>query len=339
MSSRVQPSILLSRFLFLLAATSGCGKSEEQLRADVTAEVKAQLLADIGALKTAAVELQANAPTEVWTPSDVASMRAAWKSARVAYERAEGAIAPIFPDIDAAIDERYDGFLEAGADRDLFDGVGVTGMHGVERILFADITPAAVIAAESVLPGYVAAAFPATDAEAADFKVKLLAKLVRDTTTLETAWAGAELDLPAAYQGLIDLMLEQREKVNNASAGFEESRYSQVTMTDLRNNYDGTKEAWERFAPWVATKEGGPALIAEVNRGFATLATAYAAVPGEAIPPPPETWSAESPSASDLTTPFGVLYVTVREATDELTQSSIVSGMATAGEKLGLVSP
>lgn len=339
MSSRLQPSMSLSTLLLLWAAASGCGMSDEQFRADVTAAVKAQLLADISALKTSAIELQAVAPAEVWTPSDVAAMRAAWKRARVAYERAEGAIAPIFPDIDAAIDERYDGFLEAGPDSDLFDGVGVTGMHGVERILFADVTPAAVITAESALPGYVAAAFPATDAEAADFKVKLLGKLVQDTTTLETAWAGAELDLPAAYQGLIDLMLEQREKVNNASAGFEESRYSQVTMTDLRNNYEGTKEAWGRFAPWVATKEGGPALLAEVDRGFSALATAYAAVPGEAIPPPPATWAAEGPSASDLGTPFGALYVTVREATDELTQSSIVSGMATAGEKLGLVSP
>lgn len=39
-------------------------------------------------------------------------MKESWAKARTAYEHIEGAIAPLFPDIDAAIDERYDGFLE-----------------------------------------------------------------------------------------------------------------------------------------------------------------------------------------------------------------------------------
>ena len=75
-------------------------------------------------------------------------MKAAWVRARTAYEHVEGAIAPIFPELDAAIDERYDGFLaDIGptGDANLFDGTGVTGMHGIERILYSDSIPANVV--------------------------------------------------------------------------------------------------------------------------------------------------------------------------------------------------
>ncbi len=55
-----------------------------------------------------------------------------------------------------------------------FDGTGVTGMHGIERILFANVIPQTVIDFESTLPGYSPASFPLTAADAADFKTKMV---------------------------------------------------------------------------------------------------------------------------------------------------------------------
>ena len=63
--------------------------------------------------------------------------------------------------------------LNVQGDNSLFDGQGVIGMHAIERILYVQQTPAFVVGFESKLPGYKAAAFPATEQEAADFKNKL----------------------------------------------------------------------------------------------------------------------------------------------------------------------
>jgi hypothetical protein len=50
---------------------------------------------------------------------------------------------------------------DTGPDDDLFDGLGGTGIHAIERILWAGHAPADVVAFESMLDGYVAASFPA----------------------------------------------------------------------------------------------------------------------------------------------------------------------------------
>lgn len=329
----------------LAAALAACGpkpKTDAQFREEIASSMKQLILDDITKLKTAAAELQAAAPAgRAWSATSdalaITAMKAAWKKARTAYERTEGAIAPIFPDTDAAIDERYDGFMEtlgAAGDQNLFDDQGVTGMHGIERVLFFDTTPQNVKDAEAAIPGYKAAAYPATAQEADDFKNKLCKKLVDDVTALETQWKSAGLDLPGAYQGLLDLVNEQREKVNNASAGFEESRYAQVTMTDLRNNYEGTLAAWGLFHEWLEAKgTDGEAIHDQVDSGFAALKAAYDAVSGEQIPTPPATWSAESPTAADLQTDFGKLYTKVRESTDKVS-----SQMGNAGKLFGLIS-
>lgn len=342
---------MTARLTAVLAAVSlaACGpkvKTDEEFKTEVATSMKQLILDDITNLKTAAQELKDAAPAgRAWsTTTDAAAitaMKTAWKKARKAYERTEGAIAPIFPDTDAAIDERYDGFLEGlmpNGDQNLFDETGVTGMHAVERILFSDVTPAAVKTAEMAVAGYKAAAYPATPQEADDFKNKLCAQLVTDITTLETQWKGAALDVPGAYQGLVDLMNEQREKVNNASAGFEESRYAQVTMTDLRNNYEGATAAWDLFHEWLEVKEGGEAIHDTLDKAFADLKKSYDAVSGEAIPAPPATWSAENPSAADLQTDFGKLYSKIREATDPTVKGSVVDQMTAAGKLFGFTS-
>jgi iron uptake system component EfeO len=320
-------------------------KSDEAFKQAVTTAMHDSILVDIQALKKATEDLAAAAPTPAGRGWDrtldaaaIASMKEAWSRARSAYEHVEGALAPIFPDIDASIDERYDGFLEtlgAAGDANPFDDQGVTGLHAVERILWSDTIPAPVLAFEKTLPGYQAARIPATEQEALELKSKLCAKLAADVASLESQWTPAKIDIGSAYQGLVGLMNEQKEKVNNAAEGAEESRYSQETMRDIRNNLEGTKKIYLVFQPWIASKEGGSARDAAILRGFEQLTTLYAGVPGDAIPAPPATWSAEAPSAADLGTPFGVLYSGVKSAADATSDSSVVGAMNGVAEILG----
>jgi iron uptake system component EfeO len=309
------------------------------------------LLVDVEALAKAVSDLKDAAPTpadrgwdKVQDAAAIASMRAAWIRARTAYEHIEGALAPLFPDIDTSIDARYESFLtnlaSVGGDKYLFDDQGVIGMHAVERVLFADVIPARVVTFEKALPGYVAAAMPATAQEAADFVNKLCAKLVTDTKTLLGEWTPAKIDVAIAYSGLVSLVREQREKVVKASTSEEESRYSQRTMTDLRDNLVGTKTAYAIFQPWIVSKGvKGVELDKQILAGFAALDAAYASVQGEAIPEPPATWSAEKPSPADLMSPFGKLYESVTVQVDRTKTDSVVVRLDSAGELLGFAVP
>jgi iron uptake system component EfeO len=329
-----------------VAACSSDGASSPKTDADYEHDVVAgmhdALLSDIDALHAAAQRLVAVAPGHAWDADAdapaIAAMTNAWIAARTAYERTEGALAPLFPDIDLAIDARYDDFMEElspNGDQDLFDDQGVTGMHAIERILYAPTTPADVIALESTLEGYKAAAWPATDEEALEFKNELCAKLVTDTGTLSAEWAPARIDLPGSFDGLIALMNEQREKVNKAASEEEESRYAQRTMADIRDNLAGTEKIYGLFRPWLATKSDGKAIDGEVQMAFGELASAYGDVDGDAIPAPPADWSSETPSQDALATPFGQLYTAVQTAVDPNRAGSAVDGMNRAAAALG----
>jgi iron uptake system component EfeO len=323
---------------------SGTGKTDAEYQTEVVDGMHAALLTDVNALHQAAVELQAAAPVTAGRGWDAAldaaalqGMRTAWLKARGAYERTEGAIAPLFPDIDAEIDARYEDFLEGvpQGDQDLFDAEGVTGMHAIERILFAAEIPANVVTVESSLEGYKAAAWPATEAEAAAFKTQLATRLATDTQTLADQWQPQSIDLGGSFQGLISLMNEQREKVNKAASEEEESRYAQRTLADLRENLKGTTGIYELFKPWLLSKAEGPAIDADIEGSFDALSTTYADFTGDAIPHPSETWSSENPSAADLGTPFGRLYEAVQDAVDPNVSGSAVDGMNRAAQVLG----
>jgi iron uptake system component EfeO len=129
--------------------------------------------------------------------SAIEATRAAWQDARTAYEHIEGALAPIFPEIDFSIDARYDDYLAElpSGDTNLFDDQGVTGLHSAERILYADLIPEPVVTFESALAGYQPAAFPATAAQAESFKTLLLGRIISDAHDLETQWTPAKIDL------------------------------------------------------------------------------------------------------------------------------------------------
>ncbi|CAN5402848.1 hypothetical protein BH09MYX1_BH09MYX1_13150 [soil metagenome] len=347
-------SILGLSAIVLVAACSSDApasptKTDAQYKTEVTTSMQKSLGAELTNFRVAVTEMQTAAPSKAWDKTAdaaaIATMKAAWTRARAAYELIEGALAPIFPDLDLSVDNRYDGFLSnlgSAGDQNLFDDIGVTGMHGVERILFSDVEPQSVIDFEKTPPGYKAAALPATDPEALDFKNKLCAKLVADVTTMEQQWQPAQIDLGGAFQGLIGLMNEQREKVNKASGGAEESRYAQTTMLDLRKNLEGTKRAYLLFQAWIQAKpnaadpsHSGMKVDQEILDGFATLEKLYADYPGDAIPQPPSTWSSVNPTPADLATPFGKLWVGIHSSVDPTKEASIVHSMNDSADLLG----
>lgn len=327
--------------LFILAACGG-DRSDADYRREVVAAMHASIGDDLADLARAARDLQAAAPTHAWSAASdaaaVAAMKDAWKRTRIGYEHVEGATAPIFPDFDASMDARYDDFLTdlgPAGDQDLFDASGVTGMHAIERILYAPEIRGEVIAFESTLPGYKAAAWPATDDAAMAFKARLCQKLIDDADALRGQWQPAAIDIGAAYQGLVGLMNEQKEKVNLAATGEEESRYANLTLFDLRNNLDGTLEVYDLFRDWIHAKHGGADADAQIVQKLDELESLYGAVPGDSLPQIPSTWSSDHPSQADLATPFGMLWRKVHESVDPDADGSAVFEMNAVAELLG----
>lgn len=344
----------------LLWPLVGCSSEDAAAPPETDSKYEAQvidgmhrlLLDDIDALLGAAQALSEHAPVPAERGWDsqadrpaLETMKKDWIRARSAYELAEGALAPLFPEIDRAIDARYDDFLtELGPNGDTnpFDGAGVTGMHAIERVLWADAIPARVVTFERTLPGYTPAAFPANLPEAQAFKTELCGRLVNDVTALRAQWQPVRVHIFIAFQGLVSLMNEQREKVRKAASDEEESRYSGRTMADLRDNLAGTRKAFAFFEPWLISKshpgdasQDGPSIAHAIEAGFRTLEAAYAAISGDAMPAPPPTWSSENPSAADLASPFGRLFASVDAAVDPNRAESIVTQMQRAGALLG----
>jgi iron uptake system component EfeO len=325
--------------LVLLVAACGSGTSDADYKKEVITGMHDSITVDLQALIDAAKALQTAAPDHAWDANiDAAAITAmtdAWRNARIAYEHVEGATAPIFPGEDVSMDERYDGFLAnlgPAGDPNLFDDQGVTGMHAIERILFAPTIRQEVIDFEMQLPGYKAAAWPATAQEASDFKTRLCAKLIADAQKLHDEWTPANIDIGAAFQGLVGLMNEQKEKINLAATGEEESRYASWTLFDLRNNLAGTTTIYDIFQPWVVSKGGNED---DNQLGFGKLDALYRSASGDSLPPVPATWSSDEPSATDLATPFGMMWQGVHEAVDPTATGSVVFEMNEAAVKLG----
>ncbi len=321
-------------FVALLACQAADPSPEEQ----ATLEVKAIVEDDLGTLHEAAIALRDAAPEpdgDGWNAADdrpaVERMRTHWGEARGAYERIEGAIAVLFPDLDAATDERYDGFLEAAPDDDLFDAEGVTGVHALERILWADEHPPETVEFESAIEGYQPAAYPANAEQAAGFRDALAQRLVDDIAQMQSSFEPLALDPAAAYSGVVGSMAEQREKVALAATGEDESRYADNTLADMRANLAGGRALYEAFVPWLTAEPGGEELHARVLAGFDRVEAGYAAHSGSGVPPVPEGWSAE-PSAELRATPYGQLFELLEHESDPDAEDSLVRAMLDAAE-------
>ncbi len=331
----------MKHLLILTTLTlAACGPNSTSRReTQATTEVKQYIQRNLDALHDASVALKAAAPEHTWSANADASaitvMKAEWKKARIAYESIEGAIAVLFPELDVSTDERYDGFLADGADDNLFDGEGVTGVHAIERILYADNIPTSVVTFESGLMGYQAAAFPTDTTRAQDFKNKLCARLVSDIEDMRSQFTPLALDASTAFRGVIGSMGEQIEKLEKGATGEEESRYAQFTLEDMRTNVAAGVATFNIFVPWLE-EAGGTVHRDAVKAAFARVDAAYARLPGEALPPVPATWSSANPSEADLATDFGKLYTALQAEADPMAPGSLVSQMNASADLLNI---
>jgi iron uptake system component EfeO len=271
--------------LALVPAACGTeGKSEGELKADIVSSMHELMLTELQGLYQAALDLQSAAPPALssgWDPSKdsgaaIDAMKEAWSRTRLHWERAEGPVAPMFGDLDDAIDSRYDEMLAAlpAGDSDPFDGQGIVGMHAIERILYAP-GPLAVANDEMNLPNSLLAVWPTSDAQAAEFKNGICQRLVSDTQSLLNQWKTKTIDLSTVFTGLIGLISSQAEKVGLAAMNLEESRYSQTTMADLRSNLAGTRAVYNLFGPLLATKPYGTTLDTSAMDSFDRLGQTY----------------------------------------------------------------
>jgi iron uptake system component EfeO len=313
-------------------------------RTQVTLAVKQVITDNLEALVQGSLALQAAAPEpddDGWNATDdapaVEAMKAAWRDTRDAYERIEGAIAVLFPNYDLSTDERYDGFLALnGPDTDLFDGQNVTGVHAVERILWSDQIPAAVVEFESTIDGYLEARFPATRDEATRFKTGLCQRLVDDVRAMRHDFEPLALDLASAYRGVAGSLLEQLEKISLASTGEDESRYAQRTLADMRANLAGGLQILTAFSPLIQAM-GETDLALRVTERLMLIADAYdQASDSDALPPVPDGWNPDDIGEAQRATPFGQLYVLLQVNTDTMVPDSAVSLFDELGEKLGI---
>lgn len=307
-------------------------------------EVKEYIASELENLSAAAIELQRAAPEpddDGWNATDdeeaVADMRAAWKKARSSYEQIEGAIAVLFPNYDESTDQRYDGFVETETDENLFDGEIVTGVHAIERILWAGEHTETVVEFEAALPNYVEASFPNSLRESTDFADSLTQRLVDDTAAMVEEFEPLALDAPSAFRGVIGSMLEQTEKLALATTGEDESRYAQYTLGDMRANAKGGRKIFEAFVPWLNEQgKEGKALATDINAQFDALEAYYDGLEGDAIPPVPSTWDEKDPSEDDLATEYGKLYTFVGAAADAEADGSLVQLMLEAADTLDI---
>jgi iron uptake system component EfeO len=331
-----------------LVSASGCSNgndSGQTSEESATLAVKTYLQGELVGLAAAAAELENDVPDpddDGWNITDdraaVEKMRSVWSKTRDDYEHVEGAIAELFMELDVSTDERYDAFIENnGPDDNLFDDENVTGMHAIERILWADSQPANVVKFESALLGYKAAAFPSNRVEATDFKQKLVARLTRETASLRDQFGSKRLalDPTTAYSGVVGSMKEQFEKVNKAATASDESRYAQRTLDDMRANLVGGEKVYAAFRDWV-TQTGGAALNQDILDGFARLDDAYRAIDGAAIPPVPDGFDSLKPSAKDLDTPYGKLWQLLTDEGDATRDGSLVHAMVSAADGMGI---
>jgi iron uptake system component EfeO len=339
MTPRCRSLSLLCSCLWALCA---CKSAHEDYEARATLDVKHYVNAQLDKLSQAAAILQQAAPApddDGWNAEDdaaaVAKLRAAWGDTRDTYEHVEGAIAVLFRGLDTSTDARYDAFIEAAPDNDLFDDEGVVGMHAIERILWADAIPERVVKFESTLPGYKAAAFPTTHAQADAFKNELCARFARETRSMRDQFTTVALDSMSAFSGMIGSMREQSEKTTKAASGEDESRYAQHTLADMRANLAGARAVFTAFRPWMDTSAGAGRSRA-IDAQFDQVQHAYDALDGVALPEVPPKFNPDKPSEADLQTPYGKLWALLRAQTDVEDAGSLVSKMAAAGSDMGI---
>jgi iron uptake system component EfeO len=324
-----------------LASLSACTqKSDAEYKAEIAAEMHTQITGHLADLVLAVRTLQVSAPDHAWDPIGddpaITRMRDAWKDSRVAWENVEGAISDMFEGLDDSMDGRYEQLLDSPrGDPRMFDDAGVVGMHAVERILYAPYIRQAVKDYERTFAGYQEPSYPLTDDDAIAFKTLLVQRLVDDAVELQSSWRPEDVDIGTAYRGLVGLMAEQTTKIDAAARHSEESRYSNITLLDMRNNLIGTNRVYDLFREWIHSKASSASAADQlIVDKLDKLHKTYQTLPTDSLPVVPTGWS-DSPSPAALATPYGALWKLVHATSDPALDGSVVHDMNQIASMLG----
>ncbi|MBR7190895.1 iron uptake system protein EfeO [Gordonia sp. SCSIO 19800] len=186
---------------------------------------------------------------------DLDAARAQFGLARTPYERIEP-VAESFPDLDPAIDMRWD---------DTEDGAQpFTGFHRIERFLWppqpAEIGDAPGQITPADAQNAAATDNPQTIAPVAD-------QLLADVTKLrdEVNAPGFEFETGSFVKGPQALI----DEVAATKIDGEEDRYSHTDLWDFAGNLDGSETAIATLQPIIAAKD--PQLMDTITAQFATV--------------------------------------------------------------------
>lgn len=333
----------MRRALCIAALALACGESPpaEPARSPsdrAVVEVKRYVDGRVAALAGACEAMCAAAPApdaDGWSferdRAAVEAMQRHWRRARIEYERVEGAIAILFPELDHDVDGRYEREAELRRDEAPFDDRGFIGMHAIERVLWSSTIPAPAVAFERALPGYVPARTPASEAEARAFAGGLCRRLVRDVRTMQRQLAPLALDPPTAWRGIQGSIEEQSEKVLLGATGQDESRYAANTLADMRANLEGGRAVLAAFDAMLGEHDAR-----EIDRRMDALERAYAAAGADALPPVPDGFDPDAPSEAHLATDYGRLFTLLSSASDPEVDGSLAHALRRAGDAMGI---
>lgn len=337
---------MLRRFFIVTCTFAACSSVEPagvSPRDAALQGTKIYLDGKLADLATASAALCAAAPApdaDGWNATAdaaaVNTMRTQWKNAETAYQHLEAAIGSLFSDLDPGLSGTYEVLTATVPDNTPFDDQGMTGMHAIERILWADSIPPDVVATEAALPGAVTPAFPQTLQQATDFKTKLCGRLVHDVTEMQTEFTPLTLDPAAAFQAVIGPVGQQQANIDSAALGLAPSRYAQFSLADLRAQADLSASVYALMRPWLLQQSQGAALDGAVTGDLAALAAMYQKLPGDALPPVPADWQPSQPSQADLQSDFGQLWSALHAAADPDHTDSLLTQLHGVEDALGI---
>lgn len=230
---------------------------ERKEKADVPADVTAAKGQYLEYVRNQLNTLHAQVTTFVGSvkAGDLDAARAQFGLARTPYERIEP-VAESFPDLDPAIDMRWD---------DTEDGAQpFTGFHRIERFLWppqpAEIGDAPGQITPADAQNAAATDNPQTIAPVAD-------QLLADVTKLrdEVNAPGFEFETGSFVKGPQALI----DEVAATKIDGEEDRYSHTDLWDFAGNLDGSETAIATLQPIIAAKD--PQLMDTITAQFATV--------------------------------------------------------------------
>lgn len=192
------------------------------------------------------------------TAGNLDAARASFGQVRTFYERIEP-VASSFPDLDPAIDMRWDD-TEGGARP-------FTGFHRLERYLWPPQPGAVGDGSGRVSP---ADAANARTSDTPDHIATVANRLVADVTALK-----AEVDKPAFTFETRQFVAGPQGLINEIAAtkvGGEEDRYSHTDLWDFAANLDGAETLIAEMQPMITAK--APALMNKITAQFGEIRSA-----------------------------------------------------------------